>query len=544
MSYPTTLDTFNNPTPSNNLDDPTVLHTDQHTNINNAVTALETKVGVDSSAVTSTLDYKVTNLVNQNTPANVVTVGPAGTGATYTTIQNALDALTSGGVIRVLAQNITVSSTLLYKYNNTVIEGVYNNTVIQCDATSVTTLLKANVTGLTHCGLKNIRLSNTAVSVAGTGLDLSNMALFVLERVDVVNFSTGLNLNDTANITFYNAYRDLYIYGADTGIKIDSTNPVNMNLFENIRIAVNASGTALHMTQGQGNVFQNLDCEPLSTTSTTGITLGNAGTGVVDTTFIGAWVEGNALGASVNSNVLRTKFIGCTFFNTSNFTDSSSSTMYLSCRNQNALKNDQIGLRLPVINGSTINGLEIYLNSSTASNRGINIVNDVNFAQTGALVYAKTVNVSDSANVAQLVNAGTGFNILSQDGGSNNTFTVASSGNVRSLGSIVSNQFTLTDAATVTIDASKGNSFYLAAGGDRTLAIPTNPTQGQTIILDHFASGGARTLTLTTSGAGSFRFGSDITGITQTASGKNDYITCRYNSTDSKWDVIGSQKGY
>jgi hypothetical protein len=101
----------------------------------------------------------------------------------------------------------------------------------------------------------------------------------------------------------------------------------------------------------------------------------------------------------------------------------------------------------------------------------------------------------------------------------------------------------LADGATPALDASVGTVFRLAAAGDRTIAVPTNPTDGQKIVIEHFASGGARTLALN-SGAGGFRFGTDVTALTQTVSGKTDYIGCIYNGTDSKWDVVAYSKGY
>ena len=101
----------------------------------------------------------------------------------------------------------------------------------------------------------------------------------------------------------------------------------------------------------------------------------------------------------------------------------------------------------------------------------------------------------------------------------------------------------LTDGATPALDASLGNIFTLAAAGDRTIAVPSNATSGQKIIIRHLASGGARTLSLNT-GAGGFRFGSDITALTQTASGKYDYIGCIYNAVSSTWDVVAYAKGY
>jgi hypothetical protein len=101
----------------------------------------------------------------------------------------------------------------------------------------------------------------------------------------------------------------------------------------------------------------------------------------------------------------------------------------------------------------------------------------------------------------------------------------------------------LADGATPALDASLGNVFTLAAAGDRTIAIPSNASNGQKIIIRHLASGGARTLALNT-GAGGFRFGTDVTALTQTTSGKTDYIGAVYSSIDSKWDVVAYAKGY
>jgi len=44
-SYPTTLDSFTNPTATDTLDSATVPHAAQHDNINDAVLAIETELG-------------------------------------------------------------------------------------------------------------------------------------------------------------------------------------------------------------------------------------------------------------------------------------------------------------------------------------------------------------------------------------------------------------------------------------------------------------------------------------------------------------------
>jgi hypothetical protein len=60
MAYPTTIDNFTNPASGDQLNSPS--HSQQHIDINNAVEALEAKVGADSSAVTTSHDYKIAQL--------------------------------------------------------------------------------------------------------------------------------------------------------------------------------------------------------------------------------------------------------------------------------------------------------------------------------------------------------------------------------------------------------------------------------------------------------------------------------------------------
>lgn len=101
----------------------------------------------------------------------------------------------------------------------------------------------------------------------------------------------------------------------------------------------------------------------------------------------------------------------------------------------------------------------------------------------------------------------------------------------------------LTFGSTVSLDASLGNVFTLTATGDCTLNPPTNPTNGQKIIIAFLSSGGTRTLTLSAS-SGGFAFGSTLSSISTSASGKKDYIGCIYDSVANIWNVIGYVKGY
>jgi len=59
-NFPTSLDALTNPVAGDSLSSPS--HSGQHANANDAIEALQAKVGVDSSAVTTSIDYKLRNL--------------------------------------------------------------------------------------------------------------------------------------------------------------------------------------------------------------------------------------------------------------------------------------------------------------------------------------------------------------------------------------------------------------------------------------------------------------------------------------------------
>ena len=58
-NFPTSLDSLTNPTASDKLNSVTVPHASQHADINDAVEALEAKVGVDGSSVVTSHDYLI-----------------------------------------------------------------------------------------------------------------------------------------------------------------------------------------------------------------------------------------------------------------------------------------------------------------------------------------------------------------------------------------------------------------------------------------------------------------------------------------------------
>lgn len=100
----------------------------------------------------------------------------------------------------------------------------------------------------------------------------------------------------------------------------------------------------------------------------------------------------------------------------------------------------------------------------------------------------------------------------------------------------------LSDAATITVDASQGNIFRVTLGGNRTLGNPSNPTDGQILQFEikQDATGG-RTLAYDTK----YRFSADLVQPTlSTGANKLDRILFIYRSADDKFDCLAVNKGF
>lgn len=77
-NFPSNFDSFINPTPTNTLNAPS--HSSQHDNINDSMSAVQTKIGVDNSSVVGSLDYKVNHL-SVSSLVGIVPISKGGTNA-------------------------------------------------------------------------------------------------------------------------------------------------------------------------------------------------------------------------------------------------------------------------------------------------------------------------------------------------------------------------------------------------------------------------------------------------------------------------------
>jgi hypothetical protein len=131
-AYPTGLDAFTNPTATSTLVAPS--HADQHADANDAIEALEAKVGITSSAVVTSLDYIVRNL-----PATNITSGTMPTArmvGAYTSITS-VGTLTTLAVAGTVSRGVPVTKTASFTLADT------ENWVVCAGTASITVTLPA-----------------------------------------------------------------------------------------------------------------------------------------------------------------------------------------------------------------------------------------------------------------------------------------------------------------------------------------------------------------------------------------------------------------
>jgi len=153
-NFPTSLDALTNPSGTDSMSSPS--HAGQHTDANDAIEALQAKVGVDGSAVTSSLDFRTdaletatTNLQTDVTNINELQQNEQ-TGTTYTLV------LADGG--KLVEMNNASANTLTVPPNSSVALPVGSQIlVLQTGAGQTTLAAGAGVTVNSKDG--NLKLS-------------------------------------------------------------------------------------------------------------------------------------------------------------------------------------------------------------------------------------------------------------------------------------------------------------------------------------------------------------------------------------------------
>jgi len=139
-NFPTSLDSLTNPSGTDSMSSPS--HAGQHANANDAIEALQAKVGVDSSAVTTSHEYRINFIEELNTNEQ--------TGTAYTLV------LTDDG--KIVEMNNASANTLTVPPNSSVAFPVGSQIlVLQTGAGQTTVAAGSGVTVNSKDG--NLKLS-------------------------------------------------------------------------------------------------------------------------------------------------------------------------------------------------------------------------------------------------------------------------------------------------------------------------------------------------------------------------------------------------
>lgn len=255
-----------------------------------------------------------TNFANLNTGAFIV-----GSSGEYTTIQSGLDAVVSGGgTVYVTDGTYTITSTLLLKVSRTRLI-VSDGATIQCNGGSVTTLIKPNSSSISLCTVIGGKWLQTSVTAQGVAFDFSDSANNYLAPTRIEEFATAFKFSDTANNTFYNLTERTQVFNCNNGIELSGT-LANNNTFNALRIRPKAGGAGkgIAITDSRGNIFTGCNIEPATGTGITGVHLiSSSGTlRARENTFLGCWLEENAINVQIDADCVHNTFLGCTFAGT------------------------------------------------------------------------------------------------------------------------------------------------------------------------------------------------------------------------------------
>lgn len=171
-SFPTSLDTLTNPTSTSSLASPS--HSDQHINANDAIEALEAKVGINGSTDVNSIQYKVaavqasvSSLANATDTTTVLFGLEGNNDLTVSDIENktTLDTF-SKTAFRTVNYQLQISRGSLYETSDIVVlnDGTDIN-ISQSNIISNTAVVLANVTFEEISGIIGLCVTPTSTAV-------------------------------------------------------------------------------------------------------------------------------------------------------------------------------------------------------------------------------------------------------------------------------------------------------------------------------------------------------------------------------------------
>jgi hypothetical protein len=366
-SYPGGLDNFPNPGANDQQNSPGALnHATQHDNINDAVEALETKVGVNGSGDTSSVDNKLTAVIAQSasTTSTVTTLsgtvsgfsssitnlqsanvnGPASQGQIFvpasatsgSAINAAIAALPAGGGTVLLgAGTHTLDVAISLNKSSVAIVGVSNAaTAMVWDASAIPVAIKMADTTQRRFFLRDFAMFTTAGSAGlGKAIYAAYFVDSVIERLIIGTNATsspnvGIDFNAGVAGTYYNEVRNCRIFtSGTTPFCIYFNNNSNSNAVSNTRLGCvsnTGTGTGVFIDRCYSILMTHIDMEACDAIGVdVGGNTGASSATTRDITIINGYFEALTIGVRLASGSIAVNLFGSQFNNctTADFQD-------------------------------------------------------------------------------------------------------------------------------------------------------------------------------------------------------------------------------
>lgn len=215
-NFPASLDSLTNPAAGDSLSSPS--HSAQHANVNDAVEALQAKVGVDGSAVTSSLDYKVANQGLTLVKSQTISSGAASVTVTDAFSSTFLDYMIVGQ-IGCSVNNTTINFTLTGATGTPYDGVIYYNTFGSATVESVAAYNNATSADIGHWryGGSMIISQPQTTGFKGFSVSMSSDVTYMRRgggRIQSTTSSTGFTITPATGTFSFGSIR---IYGFNKG---------------------------------------------------------------------------------------------------------------------------------------------------------------------------------------------------------------------------------------------------------------------------------------------------------------------------------------
>lgn len=289
-SYPSSLDSFSNPTSSNKLNDSGVLHADQHANANDAIEAIEATLGINPQGASATVVARLGTLATNASPTFTGTVTLPLTTAGYVKTTSAGIISSSSAVAQADVTNLTTDLAAKAPIASPTLTGTpaaptaAANTNTTQIATTAFVLGQGNTTAgtIAALGAQSAGTSNlyaradhihptTGLATSGANSNITSLS-GLTTPLSAAQGGTGLSVLGTGVATFLGTPTSANLASAltdETGSSkvVFSTNPAFAGIIYKNQPTPTAQNTSVSLTIAQ------LLTQIITTTSTTAVTL-------------------------------------------------------------------------------------------------------------------------------------------------------------------------------------------------------------------------------------------------------------------------------